>query len=279
MCIKVLFNVFYSRVLNKPTLTCHLEETCHPKIVFCKKCSGGNIKENIQSFQLPDNFLLSVFLYSQFMAIVSWKDKQIFSEEPQILTTNLTVSGRTFQRGLQMLQFQTVNWYQLATKQPRSSFYLHMFVDFYFSIPLPFPGSNLLLLCSSVQGHCCKAVWIWNHIKGGTLQSLLDYSGMWLKWFVHDHIISTNTGSWQGDARFCWSNSDVKLYLLKAATALIILFRADLGKQITWSNWKRITTFYCCAGRQLHFFKPSVHFLALHYILEYANVFLKVSEI
>lgn len=82
-------------MLNKPTLTCHLEETCHPKIVFCKKCSGGNIKEEIQSFQLSDNFLLSVFLYSQFMAIVSGKDKHIFSEDPQILTTNNSLRQNT----------------------------------------------------------------------------------------------------------------------------------------------------------------------------------------
>lgn len=35
----------------------------------------GKFKQEIHSFQLSDNFLLTVFLYSQLMATVSWKDK------------------------------------------------------------------------------------------------------------------------------------------------------------------------------------------------------------
>lgn len=127
-----------------------------------------------------------------------------------------------------------------------TSFYLHKFVDFYFSISLPFPSSNLLLLGSSVQGCFCKAVWIWNHIKGGTHQvspGLLKYvTEVVCTWSHHQH---------RELARICQillKQLLLKLYLLKAATALIILFRADLSKQITSSKWKRITTLYCCAG-------------------------------
>lgn len=171
-----------------------------------------------------------------------------------------------------MLQFQTVNWWQNQTTY-LTSFYLHMFVDFYFWSHCLSQAVTCSFCAHLYKDTVVKQFGSEITSKEEHSKSLLDHSGMWLKWFVHDHIISTNTESWQGAARFCWSNSYVKLYLLKAATALIILFRADLGKQITWSKWKRIITLLLC-WKAPSFFKFSVHFL-----LEYANVFLKVSEI
>lgn len=126
------------------------------------------------------------------MATVSWKDKQIFSEDPHnkhphnkfnSLRQN-TSSFKGNCRGFSCKLLTGINWWQ---NQTTCDFFLSSYVCCF----LFFPSSNLLLLCSSVQGHCCKAVWIWNHIKGGTHQpspGLLKYViEVVCTWSHHQH--------------------------------------------------------------------------------------------